>query len=69
MVISAHKDYADYDDFMKRLENEWAGLLDRIDSFIISLKTDIVLTTSAFKNLMEYITNTGAVKTQPRRHA
>jgi DNA-binding Lrp family transcriptional regulator len=69
MVISAHKDYADYDDFMKRLENEWAGLLERLDSFIISLKTDRVITTSAFQNLMQYVTSTGAVKTQPRPHA
>jgi DNA-binding Lrp family transcriptional regulator len=64
MMISVHKNYADYDDFMKQLESEWAGLLERQDSFIISLKTDIVLTSSLFRNLMEYITNGEAPKTK-----
>jgi DNA-binding Lrp family transcriptional regulator len=64
MMISVHKNYADYDDFMKKLESEWAGLLDRHDSFIISLKTDTLITSSLFRNLMEYITNTDPVKTK-----
>jgi DNA-binding Lrp family transcriptional regulator len=64
MMISVHKNYADYDDLMKQLETGWAGLLETHDSFIISLKTDIVLTHSVFRNLMEYITHMEAIKTK-----
>jgi DNA-binding Lrp family transcriptional regulator len=58
MIVTAHKNYADYVAFMREARNEWAGLLLRLESFIISLETDSVIAPWSFKNVMEYIRKT-----------
>jgi hypothetical protein len=56
IIVTVHKDYSDYDRFMKQAENEWAGLLTRLESFTISLKTDAITAPLSFRSLMEYLT-------------
>jgi len=54
-VITVHKNYSDYDLFMKQAENEWSGLLTRLDSFIISVRTAAIPIPFSLENLMKYI--------------
>jgi DNA-binding Lrp family transcriptional regulator len=54
MLISLHKDYSDYSEFIKQAREEWAGLME-LDSFIISLDVDIVPLAFSFRNLGKYI--------------
>jgi DNA-binding Lrp family transcriptional regulator len=55
MIMSLHRDYSDYNEFMKDFESEWAGMFAKIESFTIDLKTDTALTVFSFKNLANYI--------------
>jgi DNA-binding Lrp family transcriptional regulator len=54
MVITLHKDYADYSQFMRQAKREWASSVD-LESFIISLATDIAPFPFSFRNLGEYL--------------
>jgi DNA-binding Lrp family transcriptional regulator len=54
-IITVHKNYSDYDAFMKQIENEWAGLLTRLDSFIISVRTAAITMPFSLRHLMDYI--------------
>jgi DNA-binding Lrp family transcriptional regulator len=54
VVISLHKNYTDYTEFMRQARSEWAVLVD-LESFIISLKTDIAPIPFSFKNLGKYV--------------
>jgi hypothetical protein len=56
-IITVHKSYSDYDLFMKQAEIEWAGLLTRLESFIISVKTAAVPMPFSLGNLMKYLRN------------
>jgi DNA-binding Lrp family transcriptional regulator len=56
LIVTFHKGYSDYIEFMKQAESEWAGLLTRLESFTISLKTDAVLMPFSFRDLMGYVT-------------
>jgi DNA-binding Lrp family transcriptional regulator len=58
MIVAVHKNYSDYDEFMKQAENEWAGLLTKLESFTISLKTAAAPMPFTFRNLMEYVMET-----------
>ncbi len=58
LIVSAHKDYSDYCEFMTQAESEWEGLPTKLESFIISLKTDAAPMPLSFRNLMEYIRKT-----------
>jgi hypothetical protein len=40
---------------MKQAENEWAGLLTRLDSFIISVRTAAIPIPFSLGNLMKYL--------------
>lgn len=55
MMMTVHRNYSDYNEFMKDLENEYSGLLTKIESFTISLKTDKASTVFSLRNLAEYI--------------
>jgi DNA-binding Lrp family transcriptional regulator len=54
MIISIHKDYADYNEFMKNARTEWANLVE-LESFVISLKSDVAPFPFSLKNLGTYI--------------
>jgi DNA-binding Lrp family transcriptional regulator len=56
-IITVHKSYSDYDAFMKQADIEWAGLLTRLESFIISVKTAAITMPFSLGNLMKYIRN------------
>jgi DNA-binding Lrp family transcriptional regulator len=58
MILTVHKDYSDYNEFMKQTENEWAGLLTKLESFTVSVNTDAVTMPFSLRNLMEYIRKT-----------
>jgi DNA-binding Lrp family transcriptional regulator len=55
MIITAHKNYSDYDEFMKQAEIEWAGLLTKLDSFTLSVRTDAITMPFSLRHLMDYI--------------
>jgi DNA-binding Lrp family transcriptional regulator len=59
VFMSFHRDYSDYNEFLKDFESEWSELFNRIESFTISLKTDTVTTVFSLKNLADYITKMG----------
>jgi len=54
IMISLHKNYSDYSNFIGQAKTEWAGLVD-LESFIISLKGDITPVPLTFRNLGKYI--------------
>jgi DNA-binding Lrp family transcriptional regulator len=54
VVITFHKDYSDYYQFINQARSEWAGLVD-LESFIISLETDIAPFPFSLSNLGKYI--------------
>jgi DNA-binding Lrp family transcriptional regulator len=54
MMMSLHKDYADYSEFIKETRAEYAGLVD-LESFIISLKTDQTALPFSLRNLGKYL--------------
>lgn len=58
MILTIHRTYSDYNEFMKQFESEWAGLFARVETFTISLKTDVALTVFALRNLADYIRET-----------
>jgi DNA-binding Lrp family transcriptional regulator len=55
MFISLHKDYADYAKFMRELKGEWWKYMEKVDSFIVSLKSDKILRQLTFKHLEAYV--------------
>jgi DNA-binding Lrp family transcriptional regulator len=54
MMISLHKDYSDYSEFMSQARAEWAGLV-QLESFIISLETDVMPLPFSLRNMGKYI--------------
>ncbi len=54
VVITLHKNYTEYNEFMKQAKNEWAGLV-KLESFIISLEVDVASFPFSFKNLGKYV--------------
>lgn len=57
MIVTIHKDYSDYAEFMRQARAEWAGVLTKLESFIISVKADVVTMPFSLGNLMNYIRN------------
>ena len=53
VAISIHKHYSDYVKFRRQLEDEWGEYIDKIDDFVISLKTDNVARQFTFKHLVK----------------
>jgi hypothetical protein len=58
MMVSFHKNYSDYVEFLKHAEDEWTGLLAKMESFTISLETDAVVVPLSFKRSGEYLRKT-----------
>jgi DNA-binding Lrp family transcriptional regulator len=54
IVISLHKNYSDYTQFMSQLKAEWAGLVD-FESFIISFQEAPMPVPFSLRNLGKYI--------------
>jgi len=54
VVITLHKDYTEYSEFMRQAKSEWAGLVN-LESFIISLETDAAPFPFSFRNLGKYV--------------
>lgn len=54
VMITLHKDYTDYSEFMRQAETEWAGLVN-LESFIISLEADVAPFPFSFRNLGKYV--------------
>jgi DNA-binding Lrp family transcriptional regulator len=57
MIMTAHKNYSDYSDFMREARNEWAGLVN-LESFVISMRTDAVIAPFSLRDLMDYVRKT-----------
>jgi len=55
MMISIHKSYTDYVKLMNDVNEEWGMYVDKSDSFIVSLKKDVVGRRLSFKNLGEIL--------------
>ncbi len=54
VMISLHRDYSDYSEFLGQAKAEWAGLVD-LESFIISLEGDVAPFPLSFRNLGKYV--------------
>jgi DNA-binding Lrp family transcriptional regulator len=54
MMVSVHKDYSDYVEFMREARSEWADLV-RLESFIMNLATEMVPFPFSLRNLGRYI--------------
>jgi DNA-binding Lrp family transcriptional regulator len=54
MMISLHKDYSDYNEFMRQARVEWAGLV-KLETFVISLEVDAMPRLFSLRDLGEYI--------------
>jgi DNA-binding Lrp family transcriptional regulator len=58
MIVSVHKTYSDYVEFIREMRAEWAGLLTTLDSFITSVSVDAMPKQFTLSNLMEYLNPT-----------
>jgi DNA-binding Lrp family transcriptional regulator len=55
VLVSLHKDYADYAEFTKKLREDWGKSFTNVDTFMVSLKGDSILRQSTFKFLADYL--------------
>jgi DNA-binding Lrp family transcriptional regulator len=55
VFVSLHKDYACYANFMKELEIEWGEYMQKLDSFMVSVKGGEIRRPLTFKHLVDYI--------------
>ena len=53
--ISLHKNYSDYVEFLKKLQQEWGDYLAEYDSFIVSMESDNVVKQISFDHLIDYV--------------
>jgi DNA-binding Lrp family transcriptional regulator len=54
MMVSLHKDYSDYSEFIRQARTEWAGMV-KLESFVISLEVDAMPRLFSLRDLGEYI--------------
>jgi DNA-binding Lrp family transcriptional regulator len=54
VMMSVHKNYSDFSEFMKQARDEWAGLVE-LESFIISLEADLTALPLSLRNMGKYI--------------
>jgi DNA-binding Lrp family transcriptional regulator len=52
-AISIHRDYSDYDQWLKDVEQEWGKYMTDFSRFIVSLKDDNIVRQITFKPCME----------------
>jgi DNA-binding Lrp family transcriptional regulator len=55
MLVSLHKNYAEYAEFTKKLRAGWGKPLINVDTFMVSLKGDSILRQFTFKFLADYL--------------
>ena len=55
--ISLHRNYADYVDFIRSLQQEWGQYLTKHDVFLVSLESDNVIRQLSLARLGEYISH------------
>jgi len=58
LTITIHKGYSDYVEFKRKIEGEWGKYIDKLESFIVSLKSDNVVRQLTLKHLAEYLLKT-----------
>jgi DNA-binding Lrp family transcriptional regulator len=61
VVVTVHKDYSDYIEFMGQAQAEWAGMVD-LASFLISLDSDVSPFPFSLRNLGKYLEKPRAPK-------
>jgi DNA-binding Lrp family transcriptional regulator len=54
MMVSLHKDYSDYSEFIRQARTEWDGMV-KLESFVISLEVDAMPRLFFLRDLGEYI--------------
>jgi DNA-binding Lrp family transcriptional regulator len=54
LVVTVHKNYTDYAEYMKQARSEWADLV-KLESFVLSLETDVAPFPFSLRNLGKYI--------------
>ena len=57
IAISIHRNYSDYSRFLQELRNEWAGIMDIEDFFIVDLKSREVIQPLSLKRLADHLKN------------
>jgi DNA-binding Lrp family transcriptional regulator len=55
VAISIHRNYSDYDQWLKDVEQEWGKYMTDFSRFIVSLKGDNIVRQITFKPCMEHI--------------
>jgi DNA-binding Lrp family transcriptional regulator len=55
MIVSVHKTYSDYVEFVRGIRVEWEGLLTSLESFITSVSVDAMPKQFTLSSLMEYL--------------
>jgi DNA-binding Lrp family transcriptional regulator len=53
--ITIHKNYSDYVSYVKDVESKWNVYTDKLESFIVSLKSDLVLRAPTFRYFAEHV--------------
>jgi DNA-binding Lrp family transcriptional regulator len=54
MIISFHRSYSEYSEFLREARDEWAGMV-RLESFITSLEADMIPFHFSLRNMGKYI--------------
>ena len=57
IAISIHRNYSDYSRFLQKLRNDWAGIMDIEDFFIVDLKSREVIQLLSLKHLADRLKN------------
>lgn len=55
LIVSVHEDYASYSSFVKEARASWAGLIEDMQSFLISLKGDAMTKPFSLKSLVDVL--------------
>lgn len=53
LTITVHRSYSDYVTFRQKLESEWGDCFERLETFTISLKSDLIIRPLTFKHLLD----------------
>jgi DNA-binding Lrp family transcriptional regulator len=57
ITVSIHRNYSDFSRFLQELRNEWAGVIDIEDFFIVDLKSKEVIQPLSLKRLADHLKN------------
>jgi len=62
IVISVHKSYSDYAEYVRQIRAEWEGFMNMTDSFLISLNSDNILRPISLKYIADCLEKEGLSK-------